>query len=150
MKVKDIMTKNVISVKPNSGIDEVVYVLRRIGHHGVPVVNDKKLVGIITKSDLFSRNSLNVYLPSYIDNLKKIKFVDKMKLAQGKKLEKLLDTKAKDLMTVNFGSINENEEAIRLIDIFKKSNYYTIPVVNDNNQLVGIVTIFDFISKFDI
>ncbi len=139
-----------MSVNPGSGIDEVVYVLRKFGHHGVPVVKDKKLVGIITKSDLFSRNSLNVYLPSYIDNLKKIKFIDKMRLARGKKLEKLLDAKAKDLMTVNFGSINENEEAGKLIDIFKKKNYYTIPVVDDNNRLVGIVTVFDFISRCDI
>jgi len=52
--VKDIMTKDPITVSPDFTIEETADILMRYKISGVPVVDDKKkLVGIITQTDLF-------------------------------------------------------------------------------------------------
>lgn len=52
LKVKEIMTENVITVNPG---EEVVFAFEKLMKHKVsalPVIDDEKLVGIVTASDL--------------------------------------------------------------------------------------------------
>lgn len=54
IKVSDIMIRNPITVKPDYTVEETAEILLKEKISGVPVINDQgKLVGIITKSDLF-------------------------------------------------------------------------------------------------
>lgn len=54
VKVGAIMTKNVITVKPNTTVDEVAKILHKLKISGVPVVDDTgSLVGMISQSDIF-------------------------------------------------------------------------------------------------
>lgn len=54
IKVRTIMTKNIITVQPNTTIDEVAKILLKKKISAVPVVNESNaLVGIITLSDVF-------------------------------------------------------------------------------------------------
>ena len=49
---KDIMSKNVVHVEPTDPVYTCAIIMIRHGISGLPVVKNKKLVGIITKSDL--------------------------------------------------------------------------------------------------
>lgn len=53
LKVKDIMTRNVITVSEDTPIEEAAKTMadRKIG--GLPVMRDGKLVGIVTETDIF-------------------------------------------------------------------------------------------------
>ncbi len=52
--VKDAMTKNVVTVKPENPIERAALILRDEKIGGLPVVDDKgKLVGLITAIDIF-------------------------------------------------------------------------------------------------
>ena len=54
IKVKDIMTKNPITVSPNFSIEETAQILIKNKISAVPVLNDNdQVVGIITQTDLF-------------------------------------------------------------------------------------------------
>ncbi|MCF6095031.1 CBS and ACT domain-containing protein [Microaerobacter geothermalis] len=53
IKVKDIMNKQVISVSPDILVEEAALVLRREKIGGVPVVENDRLVGVITETDIF-------------------------------------------------------------------------------------------------
>ena len=54
LKVKEIMTKNPLTVQPNSTIGSAAMIMHENKIGGVPVVDESgKLVGIITESDIF-------------------------------------------------------------------------------------------------
>ena len=52
MPVRDLMTTEVITCKPTDIIREVMHVLTRHGFHHLPVMNEGKLVGLISLSDV--------------------------------------------------------------------------------------------------
>ncbi len=55
-KVKDYMTRDVITVTPSMPISEIKNIIKKTGHDGFPVEEDDKIVGIITASDLLIRD----------------------------------------------------------------------------------------------
>ncbi len=53
LRVKDAMTKNVITIEPSATIDDLEKLINKTGHLGFPVVNEKgELVGIVTYEDV--------------------------------------------------------------------------------------------------
>jgi CBS domain-containing protein len=56
MRAMDVMTTNVITVEPNTSVQELATLLSERGISGVPVVDsDKRLVGIVSEGDLLHR-----------------------------------------------------------------------------------------------
>ncbi|PKG33086.1 CBS domain-containing protein [Methanoregula sp.] len=55
MIVRDYMTSDVVHVEIPGNRDDVLKILKRTGISGVPVIKNKKLVGIITRKDLLSK-----------------------------------------------------------------------------------------------
>lgn len=55
MNVSDVMTAQVVTVKPTSTITEVAQVMARIESGAVPVTDDGKVVGLITDRDIVIR-----------------------------------------------------------------------------------------------
>jgi acetoin utilization protein AcuB len=53
IKVKEVMTKEVITVDEDCPIEEAARLMRDNEIGGLPVMHDRQLVGIITESDLF-------------------------------------------------------------------------------------------------
>jgi acetoin utilization protein AcuB len=54
LKVKDIMSKNIISIGPEDTVEKAAVIMLEHRISGLPVVNEKgKLVGIITQGDIF-------------------------------------------------------------------------------------------------
>ena len=55
MLVKDYMTRDVVHVEIPGNRDDVLKILKRTGISGVPVIKNKKIVGIITRKDLLRK-----------------------------------------------------------------------------------------------
>ncbi len=55
--VKDYMTKNVISVSPNTKTEEVIDLMKKSHHNSYPVVKDDKLVGMVTAFDIVAKET---------------------------------------------------------------------------------------------
>jgi acetoin utilization protein AcuB len=53
IKVKDIMTKDPVTVPPDYTIEETAQVLLEKNISGVPVMDKKKVIGVITQTDIF-------------------------------------------------------------------------------------------------
>ncbi len=64
MKVTSIMTCNVVTVEMDDPLETVRVFFENIAFHSIPVVEDQRLVGVISDSDLFAEewrdtNALN-------------------------------------------------------------------------------------------
>ena len=53
--VKDYMTKNVISVSPDTPTEEIIDLMKESHHNSYPVVDDDKLVGMVTAFDIVAK-----------------------------------------------------------------------------------------------
>ena len=150
MKVKDIMTKEVVFVFPETDIVKAAALIKRHRIHGLPVVKEKKVVGIVSKTDFFVRGSSGFHLPSYIDFMKNIKETNNVKkeIQKNSKIEKFLNIKIKDIMTKKCLTVNPETTIKKLFEMFSKTKFQTFPVINKNKDLVGVVTFTDLIKLF--
>ena len=141
MKVKDIMTKDVIKIGPSVGIREIYNIFRDKNIGGVPVVDsDNKLLGLVTKTEL-----LDVLIPDYFGMVTDFLFIDDFGALE-EKLESLPSLElfiAEDLMISGLISIKENASLMKAPVLMNKYNIRRLPVVSDDNRLVGIVTRMD-------
>jgi len=156
MKIKDIMTKKVIFVSPYTSISEAAELMEKHRIHGLPVIDNKKVVGIITETDFFVRDSSNFHIPSYIDFIKNskakkyIKNNDKNKIKIKIKIKKFINTKVKDIMTNKCVTVDSNILVKKILEIIKKTKFQIFPVVDKNKNLKGIISLSDIIKLFKI
>ena len=67
IKVRDVMVKNHITINPDATIESAAIIMRDKKIGGLPVVEKKKLVGIITENDIFEAliHVTGAHIPSY-------------------------------------------------------------------------------------
>lgn len=150
MQIKEIMRKDVVYVDPNTRLAEVADILFKNRFHGVPVVDQNRIVGIITENDFFTKDSTNFYLPSYIDFLKQASNSSVLPPDKQAQVDQLLNTTAKDIMTADCLSVNPDMELNDFLDLIKKTQFNTFPVADENKVLIGIITRADVISLMRI
>lgn len=150
MQVKDIMKTEVVSVTPDTNITEVAEILTRHRFHGVPVVENKKLVGIITEDDFFIKDSSRLYLPSYIGLLKETRMAGEIPEDKKEKITKLMNATARDIMSSQCRSVSPETELEELLKIFQETKFTTLPVTESNGTLAGIVTLIDVIGLIKV
>jgi predicted transcriptional regulator len=146
MRVRDVMTKDVVSVSLDSKITEVAKILFDNRFHGVPVVKDGKVVGIITESDFFTKDSKNLFLPSYINFLEETGISNALTSENQEKIRKLMDSRAKDIMNSECVTIMDDMNLRDLMNFFRETSFGTLPVTDERNNLVGIVTLADILG----
>jgi predicted transcriptional regulator len=146
MKVRDVMTKDVVSVSPEVKIVEVARILFENRFHGVPVVEDGKIIGIITEDDFFTKDSKNLFLPSYINFLQETGISSALTREKQEKLDKLMNSKASDIMSSDCVTIMDSMDIRDLLNFFRETNFNTLPVTDEKNSLVGIVTLADILG----
>jgi CBS domain-containing protein len=137
LKVKDIMTKEIITVSPQTEITSAAKILLEKRINGLPVIDDSgKLVGILCQSDLVAQQksipipSVYTLLDSFIP-LTSLKRIDK-------EVKKIAALKVEQAMTphpVTVGPETGIEDVARLM-VDKK--YHTLPVM-EGDKIVGIV-----------
>ncbi len=112
VKVKDAMTpvEKVISISPSSTVKDVLYLVKTTGHLGFPVVENGKLVGIVTLSDVNK-------VPDDVKDTMKIE-----------------EIMAKKLISVS--PSDSLEDALKLLI---SHDVGRLPVVSDG-KLIGIIT----------
>ncbi|MGB2705610.1 MAG: CBS domain-containing protein [Candidatus Omnitrophota bacterium] len=141
MKVKDVMTRDVITVRPSVGLREIYGILCEKNIGGVPVAdNERKLLGMVTKTEL-----IDVLIPDYFDMIGDFLFIDDLGALE-EKLEAMPSLElfiAEDLMVRNVISINENASLMKAPVLMNKYNVRRLPVVDNDNKLVGVITRMD-------
>ncbi len=132
MFVKDVMTSNPIVISPSTPVLEAINILKKNKIRQLPVVDKKKLVGLVTRYELLTvspspASTLSVYEMNYLLSKMEVK-----------------DCMIKSPVTVQPGTTVE-EAALVMRD-----NKLDALLVTDKDKLVGIVSesdIFDQLIK---
>lgn len=147
--VKDYMTKNVITFKPEDSIFTVAEKFYKNHISGAPVVRNDKVVGIISETDIikFMRISISRTEPIPEPHLLTLLLVGLVKghFALKHELEKLSKIEVKDLMSGNVVSITSDQPIIEAATLITKHKINRLPVIDDG-KLVGIITRADLIK----
>lgn len=128
MKVRDIMTSDVMSVHDSEKLSAVARIFRENPIHHVPVLKGKKPVGIISTQDIF-------------------KLIFDFDSTDTRMLDTLLDHtyNIKDVMTDKLVIFEEESMLKEAAKILSDSSLHSLLIVDKKGDLTGIVTTTDLI-----
>ncbi len=143
LTARDIMTREVVTIRPEASVEELAKLLEERLIGGVPVLDQNgRLVGVVTQSDLVQR-SRNLELPPALNILDLHLFLE-MPSHFKRRLEKLLGDQVKDVMTGNPITVSPDTPVNEIARLMTSKGVHTLPVLEDG-KLVGIVGKLDLI-----
>lgn len=130
MSVKDFMSADLVVVDPQTKIFDAVDLMKKHDIHRLPVIDNGKLVGLITEGTIqealpSKATSLSVYEANYLLN----------------------KTVVADVMIKDVKTIHPKAQLEDAVYTMRKNNIAVLPVL-DNDQLVGIITNNDIFDAF--
>ena len=146
MLVKDVMSKNVITISPEESISNAIDKMAKNNISGLIVVEDEKVVGVISESDvlkifksefpelkLSSNISLSIFslIKSGIKIIREIKKIGKLKV--------------KDLMSKKVFFVKPEDTILEAARIMSKKDVRRLPVIDENGKLVGVISRTDIL-----
>lgn len=117
--VQAVMTSNVITLSPDDTLAEARKILLGKRIHHLPIVEGKKLVGLVTSWDLFKL---------------------------GKSADEYGSMKCRDVMTTHIATLEPDQHLGAAAEVLMEHLFHAIPIVNDEHELVGIVTTYDLLK----
>ncbi len=127
--VRLVMTENVLTVGPDSVMSEVVTLFNSNPVHHIPVVENGKVLGMISTTDC---NKLEHHFTLF-----KTHNAEAMNEAIFRSLL------AKEVMATPVATIRASDTVQIAADIFKENLFHALPVVDEQKKIVGIVTPYD-------
>jgi acetoin utilization protein AcuB len=123
------MTPNPVTLAPGDTIAEAEEIMNEEGFRQIPVVNNKELVGIITDRDIRS-------------------FLSGRLFGVPEDREVAMNTKIASVMTTKPVSVAPEDDLSDAVELLIEGKIGGIPVVDEDDGLVGIVTYVDVLKKF--
>jgi CBS domain-containing protein len=137
LKIKDIMTTELITASPETEILQAAKVL--LGNHinGVPVVDEAgKLVGILCQSDLIAQQK-RLPIPSFFTFMDGLFSTSSAKQIE-KQMQKIAAITVAQAMTPNPVFVEPDMSIEVVAGLMVDNGFHTIPVLQEG-RLVGIV-----------
>jgi CBS-domain-containing membrane protein len=135
MRAHHIMTRDVITVTPHTGIEDAANIMLRTHISGLPVVDDAgQLVGIVSESDFLRRSEIGT-------GRKRAKWLQFL-MGPGWAASDFVHErgrKVEDVMTQDPVTVGEETPLEDLVRLMEKNDIKRLPVLS-GKRLVGIVT----------
>ncbi|PLX38821.1 MAG: hypothetical protein C0608_12005 [Deltaproteobacteria bacterium] len=143
-KVREFMTGDVLTVMPTTPVGELAKLFLDTGVSGFPVVDEnKRLVGVVSERDLIHRDQ-KLHIPTFFTLFDSV-----FSFGANKKLEEEMRVVAastvgdimKEAVTVSPDATHSD-----VATLMGDSGAYTLPVVDENGDIIGIVGKRDIIK----
>ncbi|TAL15923.1 CBS domain-containing protein [bacterium] len=140
---RDLMTREVHTVTPNTGLKELakLFAEKRVG--GFPVVEAGRVVGVVTESDLIHRDE-RIHIPTFFTLFDAV-----LPLGGEKKFEeemrKMAATTVAEIMTQDPIVLSPDATLTQMATAMGEKGVHTLPVVDAEGKLVGVVGKLDLI-----
>jgi CBS domain-containing protein len=137
LTAQDIMTKEVVTVKPDTSIQDLAAMLVKNHISGVPVLDDAgALFGIVTENDLISRDK-RLHIPTVVSFLDAAIYLESSKKFE-QEVKRLTATRVGDICTRKVVTIKKDTPLVDIATIMSEKKVHLLPVV-ENNKVLGIV-----------
>jgi CBS domain-containing protein len=135
MQARDVMTAPVVTVRPDTRVEEIAQLLLERRISGVPVVDDRgALVGIVTEGDLMRRPEIGTerhrgwWLRFFGDER-----------ARAEEYARAHGSRAEQVMTRNVVSVSDETSVAEIARLLEEHHIKRVPVIRDG-RVVGIVS----------
>ena len=131
--IKNLMTTDVVTIRPNDLMVVAKEIFETNSFHHIPVVDEnEQLVGIVSRHDYNKMlTTFSVFKNSKADIANK-RFMMSMLV--------------KDVMTKHVARLHPDDPISVALGIFKENLFHALPIVDDKNRVVGILTTFDLLT----
>lgn len=116
--VHTIMTPDVVTLSPGNTLGDAreIFMTKRVHH--IPIIDGKKLVGLLTSWDLFK---LGLSAVAY------------------------QDMRVSEIMTTHLATLDPDQHIGAAAEVLMAHLFHAVPIVNDKKELLGIVTTYDIL-----
>ena len=132
IEVRHIMTSDLITADPDEILDSVKHKLISNHLQHIPVVDGRKILGIISKGDIH-RMEHHFTL-----------FQSEKALESNRQIFSTI--LASEIMTKTLVKLKDTDPASIAVDLFRENLFHALPVVNAKDQLVGMITPLDLLK----
>lgn len=141
MKVNEIMTKDLTSVREDETLKALIYLMEKTSVSGVPVTDERGVVvGFISERDVIS-----AALPNYFEMLRTASYIPDINQLS-RRLEEIKGDKVSEYMVEEVITVDEDEEDIHVADLIIRNELNRVPVIDKNGMLCGIVQRIDLLG----
>jgi len=116
-RVREVMTPDPQCVGADDSIQDAARIMKNADTGVVPVVDGKKIIGMITDRDIVVRL-----------------------IAEGRNPQ---ETRVNEAMTKSVRKVDEDAQIADVVELMSNAQIRRVPVVNRNDELVGIVSLAD-------
>ncbi|MBI4091618.1 MAG: CBS domain-containing protein [Candidatus Levybacteria bacterium] len=134
MKVSDVMSKQVDSVRPTDRVERAVMLIFGRGINGVPVCEGKKVIGVVTEQDI-----LNKFFPT-IHELIQDSVHESSFEAMEEKAATILSLPVLKIMSKRPTTVAPDTPILRAQSLMNVKNIGRLPVVDEQGRILGIVS----------
>ncbi len=130
LRVEDIMTRDPVTVSPDTPLGEVVELMKAHSCRQLPVMYGDRLVGIVTDRDIRLVMNSPLTLHERADDLALLNHVP-----------------VEACMTLNPMTVEASSSAALAADLMRTYKFGGLPVVHEG-RLVGILTVSDILKSY--
>jgi CBS domain-containing protein len=138
MKISEIMSRDVRTTTPEAILKESLELLAKERLNGLVVVEGDKVVGLITKADIF-----RAILPTQADIAEDESYMKDLEFIE-ERIFKCLETRVGNIMGKPVFTLSGNTPIVKAGTTMLLQKIKQIPVVDDG-RLVGIITLSDIL-----
>jgi len=135
MRAMDVMTTAVVTVSPDSTVQDLAKLMSERGISGVPVVENGRLVGIVSEGDLLHRAETGTERRTA---RRRWRWFDRS-LEEARDYTRAHARAVRDIMTREVISVGETTELAEVATLMETKRIKRVPVLR-NGMLVGIVS----------
>jgi len=144
LKAKDIMTRDVITVKPTTTIEEMARIFIEKKVSGAPVVDDNgDVIGIVTENDLISQNK-RLHIPTVVRLFDAFIMLESPSRIE-KEIKKMAAVTVSDICVRDVITVAEDTAVEDIATIMSEKKVHLIPVV-EGKKVRGIIGKIDIIK----
>jgi len=145
LKAKDIMTRDVITVKPDTTVEELARILMKNQISGAPVVDaQERVIGVVTENDLISKNS-RLHIPTILRLFDAYIPLGTSKLETD--IKRMTANTVNDICTKEVITVDSEASAEYIATLMTERKIHLLPVLKEG-KLAGIIGKKDLIKGF--